>query len=362
MEVVHQGEVADLAGQLTRLAELAAEFGSEQIKDEAKSLAERLGEGRFYVACIGQFKRGKSTLLNALVGDSVLPTGIVPITTVPTMLRYGDQRGARARFRGGRWTDLKTEELLQYVSEEHNPENAKDVAGVEVFLPHALLADGMCLVDTPGLGSIFAGNTAATQAFVPQIDAAIILVGTDPPIAGEELALVGEVGKHVRQLLVVLNKADRASEAEREIAVPFTRKVLERRLGRAIGPIYEISAIERLTSNKTEWDWELLVAALKKVAEESGHTLVRTAGERGLQRLCDELLSVTCEEHEAGAAGGGIRAPHFRDAGDTWGNRRVAEGNRLSVYGGKASPVRFVSGTKKEIPTGKFHSGKSGSG
>jgi len=299
MAAIHSGEVADVAGKLTRLAELADELGSEQVKEEATNLAERLGERRFYVACIGQFKRGKSTLLNALVEDSVLPTGIVPITTVPTVLRYGEQRSARVRFHGGTWTDLEPEELMEYVSGEHNPENAKSVAGVEVFLPHALLADGMCLVDTPGLGSIFAGNTAATQEFVPQIDAAIILVGTDPPIAGEELALVEEVGKNVRQLLVVLNKADRATEAERRIAGPFTRKMLEKKLGRSVGPIYEISAIERLKNNKKEWDWDLLVASLQKLAEDSGRTLVRKAGERGLRRLSDEMLSVTFEEREA---------------------------------------------------------------
>jgi predicted GTPase len=299
MAAIHSGEVADVAGKLTRLAELADELGSEQVKEEATNLAERLGERRFYVACIGQFKRGKSTLLNALVEDSVLPTGIVPITTVPTVLRYGEQRSARVRFHGGTWTDLEPEELMEYVSGEHNPENAKSVAGVEVFLPHALLADGMCLVDTPGLGSIFAGNTAATQEFVPQIDAAIILVGTDPPIAGEELALVEEVGKNVRQLLVVLNKADRATEAERRIAGPFTRKVLEKKLGRSVGPIYEISAIERLKNNKKEWDWDLLVASLQKLAEDSGRTLVREAGERGLRRLSHEMLCVTFEQREA---------------------------------------------------------------
>ncbi len=293
------GEVVDVASKLTRLAEFAREFGSDHVGEEATSLAERLTEGRFYVACIGQFKRGKSTLLNALVGDCVLPTGVVPITTVPTVLRYGEKRRARVRFQGGTWTDLAPEELTQYVAEEHNPENAKCVAGVEVFVPSALLADGMCLVDTPGLGSSFAGNTAATLAFVPQIDVAIILVGADPPIAGEELALVEEVGKHVRQLLVVLNKADRATETERRIAGPFTRKVLEKRLGRPVGPIYEISAFQRLEKHEAGWDWDLLLAALRNLVEESGCTLVRSAGVRGLQRLGEEMLSVVLEEREA---------------------------------------------------------------
>lgn len=292
-------EIVDMAGRLTRLAELAVELSSDRVAEEALNLAQRLAEGRFYVACIGQFKRGKSTLLNALVEDQILPTGVVPITTVPTVLRFGETRRARVRFAKGAWTEVAPEELTQYVSEEHNPENAKGVAGVEVFVPSPLLVDGMCLVDTPGLGSVFTGNTAATQAFVPHVDAAIVVVGADPPIAGEELALVEEVAKQVRQLVVVLNKADRTSEAERRVAVPFTRNVLEKRLGRPVGPIYEISAYARSQKRESERDWNALIAGLHALVEESGRTLVRSAGERGLRRLSEELLAVALEERDA---------------------------------------------------------------
>ncbi len=61
---------------LLRVAALADELGSERVRDEATALAQRTSEGRFYIACIGQFKRGKSTLLDALLADRVLPTGV----------------------------------------------------------------------------------------------------------------------------------------------------------------------------------------------------------------------------------------------------------------------------------------------
>ena len=120
---------------LLRLAELAGELGSERVREEATALAQRTSEGRFYIACIGQFKRGKSTLLDALLADRVLPTGVLPITAVPTVVRYGPTRSARVRFQGGAWVDIPPEELTQYVSERLNPENKKNVAGVEVFFP-----------------------------------------------------------------------------------------------------------------------------------------------------------------------------------------------------------------------------------
>ncbi|HTZ49840.1 MAG TPA: dynamin family protein [Verrucomicrobiae bacterium] len=292
-------DAPDLSAKLTHLAVIAREFSAPDVADESARLATRLTEGRFYVACIGQFKRGKSTLLNALVADAVLPTGIIPVTAIPTVLRYGANKHARVRFRAGEWVDVSIDDLPSYVSEEHNPENSKGIDAVEVFLPSPLLGEGMCLVDTPGLGSIFAGNTAATRAFVPHIDAAIIVVGADPPIAGEELALVQSVAKQVPNLLVVLNKIDRTTDAERQAAIPFTRVVLEKHLGRPIGPIFEISAQHQLDKRAAAWDWRVLVAALQTLAEQSGRTLVRSAGERGLRRIAESLLSVILEEREA---------------------------------------------------------------
>jgi GTPase SAR1 family protein len=284
---------------LQGLAELAQELGSERVREEAAALAQRTGEGRFYIACIGQFKRGKSTLLDALLGDRVLPTGVLPITAVPTVVRYGPSRSARVRFQGGTWVDIAPQDLMQYVSEDQNPENQKGVTGVEVFSPSPLLVQGMCFVDTPGLGSVFAGNAAATQAFVPHIDAAIVVVGADPPISGEELALVEEVGKQVRDLIIVMNKADRTSDEDRSIAKSFTSKILGKRLQRSVDCIYEVSAEERLENRGPERDWGRLIDALENLERESGRSLVRAAGERGLRRLSEELLGIIAEEREA---------------------------------------------------------------
>ena len=85
----------DGASRLLQLAALAGKLGAEPVAEEACELATRVSEGRFYVACVGQFKRGKSTLLNALVGHKAVPTGFVPVTAVPTVIRFGDKLHAR---------------------------------------------------------------------------------------------------------------------------------------------------------------------------------------------------------------------------------------------------------------------------
>ncbi len=282
------GTAAPQVTGLTRLAQIADALGEASIASDLRQLAARIGEGRFFVACIGQFKRGKSTLLDALVGEEILPTGVVPVTAVPTVLRYGRQREARVLV-DSQWRTIRTEDLAQYVSEELNPENRKRVGGVEVFVPSPLLAQGMCLVDTPGIGSVFAGNTETTKQFIPQIDAAILLVGADPPISGEELALIEAVAANVDQILVVLNKIDRVTPAEREQAAAFAARVLEARLKRPIGRIYEVSALRRLQRSVESDDWNMLVDDLEKLAGNSGEALTHSAAERGVQRFSASL-------------------------------------------------------------------------
>jgi GTP-binding protein EngB required for normal cell division len=284
---------------LLRLGVLAEGFDAEQVAADARSVAERVSEGRFYVACLGQFKRGKSSVLNALVGENVLPTGVVPVTTVPTIVRYGSRVSARVRFETGGWKDIPVETAAEYVSEEKNPENAKHVDGLEIFVPSPLLATGMCFVDTPGLGSVFTGNTAATQAFIPHIDAALVVIGADPPLAGEELVLIEAVSRHVQDLIIALNKADRTTDAERAAAVAFAQRQLVKRLQRPVGPLLEISAAEQLEHRGTGRDWIRLVASLNRLVEGSGRRLIRAACDRGLDRISEQLLAIITEERGA---------------------------------------------------------------
>jgi hypothetical protein len=202
-------------------------------------------------------------------------------------------------MRDGSWQDVAMSDLKEYVTEELNPENKKAVDGAEVFVPSPLLSSGMCFVDTPGLGSVFTGNTATTQAFIPHIDAALVVVGADPPIAGEELTLVEAVGKQVQDLILIINKADRTSDPERAAAVKFTREILGKRLHRPMGEVFEVSAAERMENRGPLRDWEKLLASLHHLVEDSGRNLVRAACDRGLQRLSEQLLAIISEDRDA---------------------------------------------------------------
>ena len=107
------------------------------------------------------------------------------------------------------------------------------------------------------------------------------------------------MGRQIQNLIMVLNKADRTTDAERAAAVGFTQKVLEKRLKRSVGPVFEVSAADRLENRGPERDWRKLLAALEHLVQGSGRQLIQEACDRGVQRLSEQLLAIITEEREA---------------------------------------------------------------
>ena len=155
----------------TSVSVVSPSASEEKLLKGLDGLRHRLAAGRFQLAVLGQFKRGKSTLLNALLGADALPTGILPVTAIPTFLQDGPKTRLRVTFTAGRFEEphasgplMLRERLSAFVSEEGNPHNVLSVSHVEVLLPSELLAHGLVLIDTPGVGSTFHHNTAAAFA------------------------------------------------------------------------------------------------------------------------------------------------------------------------------------------------------
>jgi len=298
--VTEDHESADLSvvARLEHLCALAAAAGAATVAHDAHTLLERVREGRFFVACLGQFKRGKSTLINALLGQELLPAGVAPVTSVVTVVRFGERR-ARVRVGADEWHDVAIEALSDYVSEAQNPENRKGVTGVEVFCRSAFLEHGLCLVDTPGISSVFSGNTRETQDFVPHIDAAIVVLGGDPPISGDELTLLESVSKRVSDVLLVLNKVDRLSERETHEARAFTESIIAQRIPELRAPVYEVSALERLEARGPDRQWPALLAHIRRLSEVGGAAIVERAAARGVAVLSARLRRHLTERRDA---------------------------------------------------------------
>ena len=136
----------------------------------------------------------------------------------------------------------------------------------------------------------------ATQEFVPQVDAAIAVIGADPPLTGAELDLLERVAREVPDLLFVLNKADRLSAEECDEATAFARSALAQRLERPVGQIYQVSAKERLDHTGPPRDWQALRNSLEELANRAGPALAARAAERGLHRSAERLRERLAEE------------------------------------------------------------------
>src|SRR5581483_5024008 len=145
--VLTTAKYCDLAEVLNEAATCIGRPSASQIRtlERLNVLRERLATERFQLAVLGQFKRGKSTVLNALLGQSVLPIGVVPVTAIPTFLEPAATPGIRVAHASGEVEEFKPETteamrqtLTTFVSEEQNPRNALNVSRVDVFLPAEL--------------------------------------------------------------------------------------------------------------------------------------------------------------------------------------------------------------------------------
>ena len=215
-------------------------------------LQTRLSKGRLHFAVLGQFNRGKSTFINALLGIKALPASVLPLTSVPTVIEYGAEQSCRIRFLDGKEdlvvggsAELMEDTLRQYVAEENNPKNRLMVKDAVVTCASALLSNGTVLIDTPGFGSTHLHNTQTTLDLLVECDAALFLLSADPPMTQTEMEFLRNVKERVPKIFFILNKVDLLTPEGLEEVDRFIRNILRRDLGFPIDTaLYHTSAIK----------------------------------------------------------------------------------------------------------------------
>jgi len=216
-----------LAGVLRTLLHFVEQRKDEMATGDCRRLLARLAEDRFNLAMVGQFSRGKSSLMNALLGAEKLPTGVLPLTSVITTVAYGESE--RVLLQRDGWTfpqEIRLDQLADYVTQHGNPGNEKRVILAEIQLPHEMLRLGVHFIDTPGIASVIRANTRTTRQFLPEIDAAILVTSFESPFAETELNFLREVREHVRTVFIVVNKQDLVPARERAQVLDAIRKDL----------------------------------------------------------------------------------------------------------------------------------------
>jgi GTPase Era involved in 16S rRNA processing len=250
----------------------------------------RVAQGHARVLVLGEAKRGKSTLVNALFGQPLLPTGALPLTSVTTVVAVGAAAEAEVRYRDGDRAGIALGAVAELVSEKGNPGNKRGVDRVLVTAPCEFLPPGTEVVDTPGTGSVNVANTDEARRALSTLDVALLVVAADPPVSVAELDLVAEAMATASRAAVVINKVDLVDDEQLAEVVDFTAQVVADRLGQPV-PVFPLSA---LAARRRDDGFDTFAAWLAGELQSHGqaHALASTA--RALRRettvLRDALL------------------------------------------------------------------------
>jgi GTP-binding protein EngB required for normal cell division len=311
---------------VSALTELTA-LGTERDREQLAALAERLDAARLRVLVAGEAKRGKSTLVNALLGRDVLPSGVTPLTAVTTTVRYGDDERSEVRFLDGHDEKHPLTMLPDLVTERGNPGNRRRIAGVTVYVAAPVLAGGVELVDTPGTGSVFEWDTRAAHEALRSMDAAVFVLAADPPVSASERDLLGQVAGLSVTTFAVLNKADHLDEPGLAEALEFTRRVLSE-AGHP-GPVYPMSARAALAG--ADAGFTAFEADFTAYLSARGASDLRASAVAQARRIAGSLLDEVAVTRRAAEMRAGDAADRVRRFGE-----RLAE---VTVHGRDAVTV-----------------------
>lgn len=243
-----------LGGILDQIAALAKNLDRADLVERLEGAKTRLGDPNVRVLIVGEYKKGKSTLVNGLLGVNVAPVDDDIATSIPTIVHYADTARATVTRTATADEDPLPEEvdvnqLADYVSEAGNPANNKGLRIAEVWLPRRILQGGLVLVDTPGVGGLGSVHTASTLATLPSADAIVFVTDASQELTAPEIEFLQLAKRACPNGVCVMTKTDLYAEWQR--IVDLDRAHLDR-AGLGDMPILPVSSLLRQVALKTE--------------------------------------------------------------------------------------------------------------
>lgn len=298
----------EVAASVRAARQLFQTLGAAEAAERCQKLLVQLAEDRFNLAVVGQFKRGKSTLMNAVIGRDLLPTGLLPLTSAITTLCYGPRERLLLRRQGWEWEqEAPLAQLPDFITERGNPGNEKGLVEARVELPVPFLRRGLHFIDTPGIGSARHENTATSYGFLPQMAAVIFVTSVEAPLSEAEERFLLDLRGQVRQLFVVVNKLDMLGDAEREEVLSYIHAQVHRLPGRENVRIYPLSARAGLAAKLNHDQAGIYRSGLLPfeqaltafLTEAQGRTFLVSILDRALRLFTGIDLSLADGEHES---------------------------------------------------------------
>ncbi len=243
----YHGKVAEVNTALTQMSRLCGQLELEDSRKAIEASRRKLTTHKFSVGIMGEFKRGKSTVINALLGREIMPADILPCSATMNRVTYDLQPHAQVIKNDGSVIEIPVDEIADYVTKT-NDENAKRAEMVDeaiVYYPCQFCQNGVDIVDTPGLNDDERMDKISEE-IIPKLDAVIMVIVPGAPFSKSEAEFVRNklMGSDLGRLMFLVNKIDTIRPRERERAVEDIKKRIQTAVLDKMAEIYGSESAE----------------------------------------------------------------------------------------------------------------------
>ena len=196
---------------LLEAVQLDAQLSGGTVSEELKQQLTMWGAGIFRLVVMGEIKKGKSSFINAMLGEeNLVPVSSDVATSTIFKIRYGETKGYTVYFleeSGKKPLRIDQDDLARFGTEDGNPGNKEQVEFIEVVTNNPVLKSGLVIIDTPGLGGLFKAHKQITYQYVPRADAVFFVTDSvESPIGSLEIEYLKDIRENTKHLYFVQTK------------------------------------------------------------------------------------------------------------------------------------------------------------
>lgn len=226
----YQAMLSQVNESMADLGDVCDELGLKEYADSLKTSREHMKNRVFSVGVMGEFRRGKSTVINALLGRDIVPSDIVPTSATLNYIRWDAAPRADIIFKDGTSKEVPVDDLSKYITKitKESEEIAATVDRSVVYYPCPFCQNGVEIVDTPGLNDD-ERMTAISEQVIPTLDAIIMVLVPDSPFSQSEAEFVRTkvMTSDLGRIIFVVNKIDNIRPKERPRLLAHIKEKIE---------------------------------------------------------------------------------------------------------------------------------------
>ena len=277
---------------IKQLSSISQQYGKSAVIENINNAIDKIDNSTSILFC-GEFKRGKSSLINAIIGDEICPTDIGIATAVVTRIMYGQTKKA-VRYYGNLLEGenaLKKEEIAWDDIQKYTVGDVIEIGStvqMDLYYPSEFLKEGLVVIDTPGIGGLDPRHANLTAMALPYADIAVFITDASEPVTESELKFYEKkVASRVKSTIVLINKSDILSQDVLQTHIETTRNTF---LSVGNPTIVAVSAMNWLLYNQLE-DEEFKVSSNRDAVIVAINSQIKMFRKGQLMQFRDILLS-----------------------------------------------------------------------